>query len=60
MPIIIENGKEIRVGCNKSTIKPSYKINDLNSVFSHYNKDTGLNEPIKNILKGGNENADSR
>lgn len=50
MPIIIENGKETRVNYDESEIKPKYKTNDLNSVFSHYNKNTGLNEPTKNIL----------
>ena len=61
MPIIIENGKETRVNYDESEIKPKYKTNYLNSVFSHYNKSTGLNEPTKNILnkEGGDSNGKS-
>ena len=36
MPIIIENGKETRVNYDESEIKPKYKTNDLNSVFSRF------------------------
>lgn len=61
MPIIIENGKETRVNYDESEIKPRYKTHDLDSVFSHYNKSTGLNEPVKNILnkEGGDSNGKS-
>lgn len=39
--------------------KERYKMNDLSSVFSHYDPKTGKNVATENKLIGGKENAES-
>ena len=39
--------------------KERYKMNDLSSVFSHYDQKTGKNAATENKLIGGKENAES-
>ena len=39
--------------------KERYKMNDLSSVFSHYDPKTGKNVITENKLIGGKENAES-
>ena len=38
----------------------SYPMNDLSSVFTHYDKDLGRNVPTENKLNGGVSNGKSR
>lgn len=37
----------------------SYPMNDLNSVYTHYDKNTGKNIPTENKLNGGVSNGKS-
>ena len=41
------------------TKKVRYEMNDLNSVYTHYNATTGKNEPTENKLIGDEKNAKS-
>ena len=37
----------------------SYQLNDLNSVFTHYDKNLKKNVPTENIINGGVSNGKS-
>lgn len=39
------------VNINKYISSSKYKLNDLDRVYVHYNKDTGLNEATENKLR---------
>ena len=58
MPHIIDRGKVIITNQNnKYDSKPlPYKMNDLDRVFVHYDKDKGYNVPTENKLIGGKNN----
>lgn len=63
MPYIVDRGKVIPVNTgNKYDSKPlSYKMNDMNRVFVHYDKSKGYNVPTENKLDNGgiDNNAES-
>jgi hypothetical protein len=58
MPYIVDRNKVVTVNQNnKYDSKPlPYSMNDLNSVFTHYDKDKGYNVPTENKLNGGVDN----
>ena len=56
----LNNIKSSNNNDNKYISNKKYPMNDLCSVYTHYNPDTGRNEPTENkiISSGGNkENA---
>lgn len=55
MPYIITNKKALNLS-DINSIKPmNYKMNDLGSVFTHYNKKLGKNVPTENKLPKTNK-----
>ena len=63
MPYIIDRGNTIPVNVNnKYDSKPlSYKKNDLDSVFTHYDAKLGKNVPTENKLDDyGGVNKDAK
>lgn len=57
MPEIITR-KTVKVE-SSANYKERYKMNDLGSVFSHYDSKSGKNVITENKLIGGKENAKS-
>ena len=58
MPYIVDRSKVIPVNVNnKYPPKPLlYKMHDLSSVFTHYDKTKGYNVPTENKLNNGGVN----
>lgn len=57
MPYIIQPNNVVKMEYG-GEIKPSYEINDLKSVYTHWNSDKHKNEPTENIInKGVNSNG---
>lgn len=46
----VVNNENIKQTKEDTQIKNNYPMNDLGSVFSHYNPETGKNEPTENKL----------
>ena len=59
MPYIIDGGKTIKVNVSNNTKPLPYKMNDLGSVYTHYDKNKGCNIPTENKLNGGVSNGKS-
>ena len=55
MPYIVDRGKIVPVNIDtKYESKPSsYKMNDLNSVFTHWDDKLKCNVPTENKINGG-------
>ena len=56
MPYIIDGCKIVKINVSNNTKPLPYKMNDLGSVYTHYDKDKGCNVPTENKLNGGMEN----
>lgn len=52
MPNIVERNMLNINNKDNQSFKPRYQMNDLNSVFTHYDPDKGYNIPTENKLKG--------
>lgn len=55
MPEIIE--RNINTPITNKPKKVRYKMNDLDSVYVHYDAKTGRNVPTENKLKGDDNNG---
>lgn len=55
MPEIIE--RNINTPITNKPKKVRYKMNDLGSVYTHYDAKTGRNVPTENKLKGDDDNG---
>lgn len=52
MPYIINNGNVVAINTDNKSKPLPYKMNDLNSVYTHWDNDLKCNVPTENKIGG--------
>lgn len=57
MPIIVERNKITKINYGDNIKAQNYPMNDLSSVFTHWDNNLKKNVPTENKLEGDNNNG---